>query len=294
MLNRTRIYTITRAQNNALFCHTAALAWWAYSPAGFTDQTFSNAAGFDSVERVVIDANLGLEFICVHDDRGAIIGIAGTQAIAPWLDYAVRTGLVDCTGVGGQVFRPFQEYAALMYDAVKQRLDSSWPVVLSGHSLGGALASIIGERLKQEGWNIRSVHTFGCPRIGDDAFVLASQVRQHHYLGANDVIPSMPPASHVSGRVIDPLGVMFPNCFRPPNEWTEERQSLASITPYGPFTSWTAAYSAFQIGAWQASRHSISTYLTKRWRLLDDDYRVQMLDLENAILMHWGIDVMQS
>jgi hypothetical protein len=45
--------------------------------------------------------------------------------------------------------------------------------MITGHSLGGALAVLCAHILQAEGWTVHSVYTFGQPRVGDRAFAAA-------------------------------------------------------------------------------------------------------------------------
>lgn len=69
---------------------------------------------------------------------------------------------------------------------------------LTGHSLGGALATLAAWRLQQDGVTVQGVSTYGSPRVGNTAFALsyealfASRPTQR-WVNANDPIPLIPP-----------------------------------------------------------------------------------------------------
>lgn len=56
--------------------------------------------------------------------------------------------------------------------ALKKLRDNNQPIWISGHSLGGALASIAAARLayKRQPYEIKGLYTFGKPRVGDKDF----------------------------------------------------------------------------------------------------------------------------
>lgn len=68
------------------------------------------------------------------------------------------------------------------------------PVVLTGHSLGGALAALTGALLGSVGSPVAQVVTFGCPRVGFQGVRMAlSGVRSARYVHGDDVVPTVPP-----------------------------------------------------------------------------------------------------
>jgi triacylglycerol lipase len=99
-----------------------------------------------------------------------------------------------------------------LHKGFKSALDAVWPQItsalgppeaqqadiwLTGHSLGAALAQLAALRLTREGYRVRSVYTFGTPRIGDKDFVadydrrLVAQSFPH--VNARDVVTRVPP-----------------------------------------------------------------------------------------------------
>jgi len=54
----------------------------------------------------------------------------------------------------------------------------SYTVVVTGHSLGAAMALLTAQELANSGVNKVSLYSFGCPRVGNDEF--AAYVNNHH------------------------------------------------------------------------------------------------------------------
>ncbi len=71
------------------------------------------------------------------------------------------------------------------------------PLYVTGHSLGGALATMAAASLSDNGIEIAGVYTFGQPRVGDRTF--ASQLDKHisgrvfRFVNNNDIVPHVPP-----------------------------------------------------------------------------------------------------
>jgi predicted lipase len=102
----------------------------------------------------------------------------------------------------GQVHLGFYSlYFKQLADAVReavQGLDSNKPLVISGHSLGGALANLaaIDLAIHQPEWQPNlHLYTYGTPRVGDFTFVEThSQIVPNHYRVINlaDMVPMTP------------------------------------------------------------------------------------------------------
>ena len=71
------------------------------------------------------------------------------------------------------------------------------PLYITGHSLGGALATMAAAALSDNGINVAGVYTFGQPRVGDRTFV--NQLNTHtkgkvfRFVNNNDIVPHVPP-----------------------------------------------------------------------------------------------------
>lgn len=65
-------------------------------------------------------------------------------------------------------------------------------VWVTGHSLGGALATLTAKRLSTFMDDVHCI-TFGQPRVGDPTFFQNYQVQHHRYVNEHDVIPKLPP-----------------------------------------------------------------------------------------------------
>ena len=74
--------------------------------------------------------------------------------------------------------------------------NQKFPVIVVGHSLGGALATFAAYDLTASGFNVQEVWTFGSPRVGSESFASAyANVLGHRtwrVVNNNDKIPHVP------------------------------------------------------------------------------------------------------
>ncbi|APW59526.1 lipase family protein [Paludisphaera borealis] len=98
---------------------------------------------------------------------------------------------------GGLVHSGFLEAFARIsdrLDAVVKTRSSEQKLWLAGHSLGGALAVLALAHLADDG-PIEGVYTYGCPRVGDRAFVDSLPPCVHRrFVHREDVIAKLPPS----------------------------------------------------------------------------------------------------
>jgi hypothetical protein len=125
----------------------------------------------------------------------------GSDEGADWLRNS-RFGLVDGAPLAGKAHEGFLEGWCQVEDEVvpraKEAVRKGNPVIVTGHSLGGAIATLAHAGLREEGL-ISACFTFGAPRVGNAAFVSEYEREKMHELHyrmvmENDPIVGLPPA----------------------------------------------------------------------------------------------------
>ena len=110
---------------------------------------------------------------------------------------------VDCmvtkrhTQDGGHVHSGFWYALNAVYDEIQtwmiehSSLDDM--ILVTGHSLGGAIATLCGARLTHSDYR-PVIYTFGAPRIGDHAFASRfDHIHLFRFVNNNDIVPRLPP-----------------------------------------------------------------------------------------------------
>jgi len=96
----------------------------------------------------------------------------------------------------GKVHSGFYRSLNEIWNDLKQHLESigieNKKVFLTGHSLGGALATLAADRLDREGANIDSIYTFGSPRVADIKFRRSLKVKHYRVVNNQDVVTKIP------------------------------------------------------------------------------------------------------
>ena len=77
-------------------------------------------------------------------------------------------------------------------DAIVQKKQDHQALWLTGHSLGGALATLAAAHL--DSTHIQGIHTYGSPRVGDAGFTSVLPQRNYHrFVHHQDWVPLVPP-----------------------------------------------------------------------------------------------------
>jgi len=124
----------------------------------------------------------------------AIVAFRGTESIGNALT-DVETALVRHGIFPGLVHLGFAHAADTVYPTVRvlaTALDRRLPILVTGHSLGGALASLVAHRLASEAFPVRAVYTYGSPRPGDRNFRDAYRLPNYRFVNDNDLVPHLP------------------------------------------------------------------------------------------------------
>lgn len=153
------------------------------------DPEFVSVQGFnkDSTQAMVVE----------HNDYIAVV-FRGSNQMANWME---NMNLFFTEAFFGEFHTGFYQAAASLWrvleEAVDQlRLHKRRPVFLTGHSLGGALATVLAAKWLHEGRPFVNVYTFGQPRVVSQAtarvFCVECKERFFRFHNNNDAVTRIP------------------------------------------------------------------------------------------------------
>ncbi len=124
--------------------------------------------------------NVVVAFRGTHEDREWVEGLAYGQR--RWVVGRAHQGFVRLLD------SVWQQVLACLYDARahERRL---W---LTGHSIGGALATLAGLRLEHEGFDVQAVYTFGAPAVLDREAAAAFRCDVYRVVNNEDAVVNFP------------------------------------------------------------------------------------------------------
>jgi triacylglycerol lipase len=98
-------------------------------------------------------------------------------------------------GYPGRVHSGFADAVEQVWPEVRRILGTpshAKPLWVTGHSLGGAMATLASVRLTSEGYKVRAVYTYGSPRVGDRLFRDSYSLCNYRFVNDNDLVPHLP------------------------------------------------------------------------------------------------------
>jgi triacylglycerol lipase len=176
--------------------------------AGASDWGFSQVQFLEVTEGHRID----MQCYVMADHDNIIVVFRGNDDLKDWL--ANFTAITE-TGpfTDSHAHKGFQdalEPAVQELTGIIEKFGAeSKKIWITGHSFGGALASLYGGMLINQHHRVYGIYTFGSPRPGDERFVqsLNNAVTGPHYriVNAGDIVVHLPPEpfySHAGKRII--------------------------------------------------------------------------------------------
>lgn len=157
--------------------------------------------------------------IAVGDDEKIIIAFRGTENLDDW---KTNINLAKAVWKVGMVHAGFYHSIQSVWPTAIARLESlrtkNQPIWLTGHSLGGALATLACATIDNElpDYEIAGIYTFGQPRVGDGIFTKfcdeRTKERFFRVVNNNDIVPRIPRFQYMhSGTLLyfDALGNLY-------------------------------------------------------------------------------------
>ena len=149
-----------------------------------------------------------VQYILIHNHKRKIqaIAVRGTVDDTNWKLNKDTRGIKD-EKAGILMHRGFRTAAKTIYRDLKPRLKRGYTTYLTGHSLGGAVAGILGIYLRNDKFKIGGIYTFGQPKFTNAAG--AKTYRNLPLLRVvyqNDMVVFLPDATKQSGRQFAHIG----------------------------------------------------------------------------------------
>lgn len=139
----------------------------------------------------------GTQAILISTTNFITLAFRGTEKTSfKDIKYDMKANTTSCSS-GGKIHSGFKEaYEKIACDIEKILASDSYrnkPLFVTGHSLGGALATIAAKRITHQG-GIAGCYTYGSPRVGDDEWISTIKTPIYRLVNAADCVTMMPPS----------------------------------------------------------------------------------------------------
>jgi len=140
----------------------------------------------------------GTQAILVSFKNFIVLSFRGTEATSVKDIKSDANGKTTACETGGKIHTGFKEaYDQVRFDIEKKLSESELqekPLFITGHSLGGALATVAAKKLTHKG-GVAACYTFGSPRVGDEEWIENIKAPIHRLVNAADCVTMLPPGS---------------------------------------------------------------------------------------------------
>ena len=189
------------ATDFSLIKQRGELASLAYSDAADI-QTTLQSKNIKLVDQKVLPGT-EVSYFLTQVNGAQIISVRGTANLKNvMVDLDVNLKLDEKLGI--QVHQGFADAAAAVYGDLQAHINKDQPIHTTGHSLGGAVAVILGMYLQKDGYKLQSIITFGQPKVtnvgGTQTFKDLPLTR---VVTTEDIVPLVPPLSPLQLKNLD-------------------------------------------------------------------------------------------
>ena len=161
--------------------------------------------------------NNGTQAILLENDKYIFLGFRGTEATSIKDIKSDAKAVIKVCETGGKIHSGFDDAFNQVHLEISETLrDDKYkdkPLFITGHSLGGALATVAAKKLKHTG-GIAACYTFGSPRVGDVVWTTNIKPPIYRLVNAADPVTMLPPGVEIIGFIAWLCG-LIPNFGKP-------------------------------------------------------------------------------
>ncbi|NOX43230.1 MAG: lipase family protein [Gammaproteobacteria bacterium] len=140
----------------------------------------------------------GTQAILVSFNNFIVLAFRGTESTSIKDIKADAKAKTTICETGGKIHTGFKEAFELVRFAIDKKLNEDEfqkkPLFITGHSLGGALATVAAKKLAHKG-GLAACYTFGSPRVGDEEWIMNIKTPIYRLVNAADCVTMLPPSS---------------------------------------------------------------------------------------------------
>jgi hypothetical protein len=149
------------------------------------------------------------QFFHFETEEYILFSFRGTQEIVDWATNLNAEMVKFEEGVGivhAGFYKAFTSIVGIV-DEVVLGSKPDKPIIICGHSLGGAISNLVGGYLRKKGHSKVMIYTFGSPLVGDTDFTYhfskVQPIISYRFVHNQDLVPMVPPPhSHLRIKLL--------------------------------------------------------------------------------------------
>jgi triacylglycerol lipase len=163
--------------------------------------------GYATKNRRVLEVSDNKQACLIENGDRMVLAFRGTDSVADWFR-DMELMLSSWTWYPGRVHLGFADRAYELWEFANWASFNHLgrrPLWITGHSLGGAVATLTAVRLRAYGVKLAPMYTFGSPRVGDAAFAKCFPLEHWRVVDGIDLVPHLPvawPYRHVGQAAV--------------------------------------------------------------------------------------------
>lgn len=172
-------------EQSHLFVELSCLAYFDFEGAS----KWSKQIGFQKIVKVGAG---GHSAYVLSTETDLVIAFKGTESL---IDVKIDLDIDKARDgdLPGKVHQGFRNSTNLIWPKIEPYLDSGKKVWLTGHSLGGAMAAIVGVRAARgTPPNVEAIFSFGQPRVGTLLYVANTNTPHYRWVNHLDIVARLP------------------------------------------------------------------------------------------------------
>jgi len=173
--------------------HFAVLSEVAYHNKSKIKQTAEKLGWLVSHYRIIPDIEVLYYILSNHEKRSQVLVVRGTaNAENALIDAAHK--LIPNSALGIKLHEGFALAAGEIYAVAKTQLVKDYKTIITGHSLGGAVAVILAMHMDKDDYAVDAVYTYGQPKVTNITGALTyKQLNLIRVVTPKDLVPLVPP-----------------------------------------------------------------------------------------------------
>ena len=177
--------------------------WVGYDPVQELNKLIENIE-FLNLRLIKTFDHQGTQAILLNNDEYLFLAFRGTEGNSVQDlksdAHAVRMKCESGGNIHSGFYHAFNSIFIDIISVLKQPEYQAKPLFITGHSLGGALATVAAKKIKHTG-GIAACYTFGSPRVGDALWAETLKTPVYRIVNAADPVTMFPPGAETVGLI---------------------------------------------------------------------------------------------